>query len=394
MKGIAIIILLFHHCFLNAQRWATVPYEKLATTKGWGYYPISFAPFSSHTIQYLASFSKICVAMFVFMTGYGMWVSYESQKKKTTMSNYIKKRMVTLMTGFLIIFVVTEILAIPTGRFIEVYGHDFRSVVYMIIDALGLAKLLGTPLFCLTWWYMSLAIVLIMIFPFVHSIMEKYQWVVVVASIIVPRACGFGQSTDLFRYLLAYTLGMYFAQHDLLARIKEKFMEQNVAGKLLSLIVSLIGLAVIIKCRQNAWIGWKYLDFWDGFAAMYMIVISYIYILNGKWIVKGLGFLGKHSMNIFLIHSFYRDVFFHEFTYSFYYAWLDYIVLMAISLVTSIVLEWFKKLIRYEKFIDWVKRLVTKEGGLCIRCRFFPPKTADSAAYPCPCQHTAPPHPP
>lgn len=362
MKGIAIIILLFHHCFLNAQRWATVPYEKLATTKGWGYYPISFAPFSSHTIQYLASFSKICVAMFVFMTGYGMWVSYESQKKKTTMSNYIKKRMVTLMTGFLIIFVVTEILAIPTGRFIEVYGHDFRSVVYMIIDALGLAKLLGTPLFCLTWWYMSLAIVLIMIFPFVHSIMEKYQWVVVVASIIVPRACGFGQSTDLFRYLLAYTLGMYFAQHDLLARIKEKFMEQNVAGKLLSLIVSLIGLAVIIKCRQNAWIGWKYLDFWDGFAAMYVIVNLYIYILNGKWIVKGLGFLGKHSMNIFLIHSFYRDVFFHEFTYSFYYAWLDYIVLMAISLVTSIVLEWFKKLIRYEKFIDWVKRLVTKEG--------------------------------
>lgn len=362
MKGIAIIILLFHHCFLNAQRWATVPYEKLATTKGWGYYPISFTPFSSHTIQYLASFSKICVAMFVFMTGYGMWVSYESQKKKTTMSNYIKKRMVTLMTGFLIIFVVTEILAIPTGRFIEVYGHDFRSVVYMIIDALGLAKLLGTPLFCLTWWYMSLAIVLIMIFPFVHSIMEKYQWIVVVASIIVPRACGFGQSTDLFRYLLAYTLGMYFAQHDLLARIKEKFMEQNVAGKLLSLIVSLIGLAVIIKCRQNAWIGWKYLDFWDGFAAMYVIVNSYIYILNGKWIVKGLGFLGKHSMNIFLIHSFYRDVFFHEFTYSFYYAWLDYIVLMAISLVTSIVLEWFKKLIRYEKFIDWVKRLVTKEG--------------------------------
>ena len=139
-------------------------------------------------------------------------------------------------------------------------------------------------------------------------------------------------------------------------------MEQNVAGKLLSLIVSLIGLSVIIKCRQNAWIGWKYLDFWDGFAAMYVIVISYIYILNGKWIVKGLGFLGKHSMNIFLIHSFYRDVFFHEFTYSFYYAWLDYIVLMAISLVTSIVLEWFKKLIRYEKFIEWVKRLVTKEG--------------------------------
>ena len=60
---------------------------------------------------------------------------------------------------------------------------------------------------------------------------------------------------------------------------------------------------------------------------------------------------------------FIRDVFFSlNLHIHFYYAWLDYIVLMAISLVTSIVLEWFKKLIRYEKFIDWVKRLVTKEG--------------------------------
>ena len=104
--------------------------------------------------------SHVCFYDWIRNCGFLMRV----KKKKTTMSNYIKKRMVTLMTGFLIIFVVTEILAIPTGRFIEVYGHDFRSVVYMIIDALGLAKLLGTPLFCLTWWYMSLAIVLIMIF--------------------------------------------------------------------------------------------------------------------------------------------------------------------------------------------------------------------------------------
>lgn len=363
MKGIAIIILLFHHCFLNAQRWATVPYEKLTTTKEWGYYPISFAPFSSHTIQYLASFSKICVAMFVFMTGYGMWVSYESQKKTTKMNDYIKKRIITLMSGFLIIFILTQLLAFPTGRYIEVYGKGFRSLVYMIIDALGLAKLLGTPLFCLTWWYMSLALILIVIFPFTYSLLGKYQGILVVASVLVPRACGFGQSTDLFRYLLAYTLGMYFAQHDLLARIKEMIMNKNMFIKLLSIVISVIGLLIIIKCRQNAWIGWKYLDFWDGFAAMYVIVISYVYVLNGTWIPKFLGFLGKHSMNIFLIHSFYRDVFFHEFTYSFYYAWLDYAVLMAISLLTSILLELFKKLIRYQKFVDRIKTVVVKEGA-------------------------------
>ncbi len=50
-----------------------------------------------------------------------------------------------------------------------------------------------------------------------------------------------------------------------------------------------------------------------------------------------------------------------NFTYSFYYAWLDLYSTYG-NFIGDIdcIRNGFKKLIRYEKFIDWVKRLVTK----------------------------------
>lgn len=362
VKGIAIVLMLFHHCFFNAERWATVPFEMLDKVKGWGYYSISFAPFSSHTIQYFASFSKICVAMFVFMTGYGMYTDYRKKEERMTIRNYVINRWLTLLSGFLVLFFVIQILSIPTGRYAQVYGDGWKSIFYFVLDGLGLGKLMGTPLFCLTWWYMSLAFLLIILFPFVYKQIGKYQWVLLVASIAIPRAFGFTQ-TDLVRYLFAYIMGMCFSEQNLLAKIKLNLLNGGIFLKICKFIFFVLGLAVIIRCRQNARIGWEFLDFWDGFAATYVIVFSYVYISELRVINKWFELLGKHSMNIFLIHSFYRDIYFHEFTYSFYYAWLDYLVLLLISLVTSIAFEWLKKLIRYQVIVNKLRKILIKENG-------------------------------
>ena len=68
-----------------------------------------------------------------------------------------------------------------------------------------------------------------------------------------------------------------------------------------------------------------------------------------KPLVVVLQFLGKHSMNMFLTHTMFRAVYFHDFIYSFYNIWIDYIVLIAVSVATSICIEFVKKLIRYGK---------------------------------------------
>ena len=56
-------------------------------------------------------------------------------------------------------------------------------------------------------------------------------------------------------------------------------------------------------------------------------------------------------MNIFLIHTFIREYYLGDFIYSFE-NWIEIVaILFIISLAISIVLELFKKLIRYDKLI-------------------------------------------
>lgn len=349
IKGIAILIMLFHHCFLNKERWATVPFEQIAQQKHLEYFPISFAPLSENIVVYFAAFSKICVGMFVFLTGYGMAVSYAKKKMKKSeysINTYVKERYIHLITNFIFIFVVIQLLSIPTGRFSQVYGQGGHAWAYCLIDALGLAKLLKTPLFCLTWWYMSLAVMLIVIFPLALYFVKKYHEIFLVIMLLMPRALGLSM-TDLTRYMLAYLLGILFFERNLLVKCKMFLKEGGRCSKIVKFIFSLLILGIAIKCRQNAWIGTPFYDVWDGIVPAYIIILCYSYITDLRIINNILNFLGKHSMNIFLIHSFYRDVFFHEFFYSFYYAWLDYIVLLIVSLGTSVLLELLKQVMKH-----------------------------------------------
>lgn len=72
-----------------------------------------------------------------------------------------------------------------------------------------------------------------------------------------------------------------------------------------------------------------------------------IYLLH-----KILEFFGRHSMNIFLIHSFIRGGYMADFTYSFKHFALIVIILFTISLLISIVLEYCKKIIKIDLLVD------------------------------------------
>ncbi len=63
VKGVAIILMLFHHCFLNAAR-----YEGQI---------VSFSPFNEADVNYWCLFFKICVPIFVFLSAYGITISYK-----------------------------------------------------------------------------------------------------------------------------------------------------------------------------------------------------------------------------------------------------------------------------------------------------------------------------
>ena len=344
MKGIAILLMFFHHNYLGPERWLDSP--------------INFFPFTEDIFVYVAKFCKICVGLFVLLTGYGMTVSCKNRiKTNYDMRKYILNRYLSLMLGFILVFLIIQIASIFTGRFEYIYGKGTYAWIYFVIDALGLAHLFDTPTFCPTWWYMSLAVLLIILFPLFRGLIERYQGLVLAAAVLVPTALDL-PFTDLVRWLFCYCLGIYIAQHDLSVKIKEKFMQQSQMKKILCFICMVIGMGIIIKFRQSGGFGMKFLYLWEGLAPAYVILFSYIFLVCCKPLAVILKFLGKHSMNMFLIHTMFRAVFFHDFIYSFYYAWIDYIVLIIVSVASSMVVELIKKIIHFDRVSQKIKSFV------------------------------------
>ena len=75
-------------------------------------------------------------------------------------------------------------------------------------------------------------------------------------------------------------------------------------------------------------------------------------------ISRALIFLGKHSGNIFLVHTFFY-VYAPQYVYFSKSVLLSVLTLLLYSLVLSIVIEWLKRKLKYTQFFSWLK------GKLC-----------------------------
>ena len=210
LKGIAILMMYVHHFYLSPERWAG--------------YTVDFFPLTESMTVYLAEFLKTCVCVFVFITGYGMTQSLKQKHpnlrpSSTDMLSYTRHRLVSLLSNFIFVYLLVILVSFPTGRFFEIYGRSGSSILYVLVDMFGLAKLFKTPSYVGTWWYMSLAIVLVVLFPLFVKLYREYRWAFLFAVMLLPRFLNLRVvNTNLLHYTLAMALGMYCAESDLFTR--------------------------------------------------------------------------------------------------------------------------------------------------------------------------------
>ena len=93
--------------------------------------------------------------------------------------------------------------------------------------------------------------------------------------------------------------------------------------------------------------------------ALILFIIEWILPIPG--LNRVLRFLGKHSYNIFLIHTFIRSYYLGGVTYSMKHFLLVVLFLLGSSLVLSIGLEFFKKLVRYNRLENLLIDRITGE---------------------------------
>lgn len=347
LKGIAILLMIFHHCFLDPGRFAG--------------YTVSFAPFSQDFTVSLSYFSKIYVGIFAFISGYGLYLSFSKQPNTAkSASAWTVSRTIKTMSGYWFIYILALISTwIYADLPIKTYCTDgnIRGAFYAFLDFLGLASLFKTPTLNTTWWYMGAAILFIALVPCFTRLAKKIGYVpLVILIVMLPRLLkvGYPGSINPYGFLLALLFGMLFAQYNLFTRMAQFQPLQN--KTLWAVVRFLFWLCALVICylvcsrveRYQAW------ELHYAVAPLIFILFCKRYVVRIPVIQQLLCFFGKHSLNIFLIHTFIRFNFFTDFIYSFRYFWLITLVLFGISLGISIVLEWIKKGIRFDIFTHWL----------------------------------------
>lgn len=233
--------------------------------------------------------------------------------------------------------------------------------MYTAIDILGLAEAFHVPTFNTTWWYMSLAVSILLLIPLFYKAHKAIGLGFLFLVLIVLRMLGM-EFTVIRWYLPTMCVGILFAEKDLFVRIKKWGMKDDVSGglklilkieKILCSLLFLCGLA-LIRVKLG-----RYLDVVDALMAVIIIYLCFeVFSGMGKLANGIVGFVGKYSMNMFLAHTFFKTYYFKEFTYSFGNAWLILLMLVLTTLAFSICVELLKEYLGYKRLVSHVNKRI------------------------------------
>lgn len=357
LKGIAIIMMIFHHCF----RVETL-------FKG---YDVSFFPFTKNFIVDVSATFKICVSIFAFITGYGLLNSLKKLKNDFNWSNkkitiWTLNRLIKVLSGFWIIAILSYIICqIINGRTQSIFFEEgiLYGIIKIIVNFLGLSDLVGLNNFNSAWWYMSIAVLFILSAPIFAKLFKKYRYMpVLVIVAVIPRILRWSYvNSSYISFLYPFLLGMIFAEKNLMVKIANiKIKKNRYFNKILKFIME-SAIIVLLLYIYNTLPQSKFWEIRYGLIPVLLICYLYEFFIDLPILKNVLIFLGKYSMDIFLIHEFIRTYYLNTWLYSFSNFIEIAIVLLLLSLIISIILELFKKLIKYDMFIGKLQNFVEKK---------------------------------
>lgn len=346
IKGVAILFLMFHHLFCEASRFSD--------------YSVSFSPFSKDSVVFISMLLKICVGMFAFITGYGLYLSIDKVKPVGRESmRWTFQRLLKTLSGFWFVYILVFIITFAIDRrpyniFFADYG--IRGLLYIPFDILGIGKLLGMPTTVATWWYMGAVTIYILLIPILYNIGKKVGYFSILAIVtLLPRLfkIDFPGGTNPYTFLPAVILGMMFADGRFFEWIDKK--TTSLKGKVLWFFLLSAAIITIIELRVLVPVNKIWMTVY-GILAVLVIIFIYLFIQRIPVLKDILMFLGKHSMTIFLTHTFLRSGYCRDLVYSRGHFLLIYLTLIAVSVAVAVVFDLLKKLCKWDRLINMISK--------------------------------------
>lgn len=332
-KGIAVLLLLFHHLFFNnPEQYGS--YESLLWI---GNVPL---------VCKIADLCKVCVYIFLLLSGYGLVKSYQIKNNsggelKYSYLRLTVNRIVKLLLPFMFIF----ILFVPLGFFfgrnpVQVYQGN---ILNFIADFFGIAQVFATPTMNDTWWYISVILAFYILFPILYPCILKHK-VLVWAGLFCSAAILFVPFSRIpFLYLLKvyflpFYLGIFIARFNLFESFGKRLQTKPQRVCISLVLVILTGALTYLNTIIFA-----------AFFAFAVLLLSYSVFTGNGVLGRFFGFAGKHSGNIFMFHTFIYSYYFHAFIYWFRYPVLIFAVLLVVCVLISVLLEQIKKWIGFNR---------------------------------------------
>lgn len=315
LKGIALLLLLIHHLFYQNAGL----YNDVLLWNG------------HYLIQEIGIMSKACVAIFVFLSGYDLTISTEQNGGIKSLKDFYICRFKKLFLNYWFIW----IIFVPVSYFLfdmtfeKTYQHNVS--LQLMTDFWGIHNIVfGSTILCYnpTWWFYSCIIILYIFFPLLYKNVDFNVISTILGSIVVSLI-PISHLECIQWYIFAFVLGIMFATH--------KSPPSN-----LYMPISILVLFMIVRNFT------KYPIFTDCLISIAFIQLYRCGIIC-KPIKRILSFIGKHSMNIFLFHTFIYYFWFKEYIYSYKNPIVILGILLSICLCISTGLEWIKGLLLTKK---------------------------------------------
>ncbi len=243
------------------------------------------ASFMGDVFMFLRKTGNIGVDIFLILSAIGLYFSFS---KNSNIKEFYKKRFIRIIPSFLIVAVIYYLyMRVGVRAFIQ-------NILLLSFYVNGNRD----------FWYFSLIIVLYLIYPLLHKIIDKYDlWglVTLLGVTILGTVLLYHFDLSLYQRIeIALTRVPIFIISIYLGKLVLNKKEIASYSLIPFIIIFIVANILLFSYHFKYYIFVRYIY---GILAMAIVfIISYLHsIINGKYINKILEFFGLYSMEIYLI---------------------------------------------------------------------------------------------
>lgn len=335
IKGFAIVLMIIHHLFAFENRIENVEY-------------ISIIPNLYPTIESrIGIFSRICVPIYLFISGYGLYYSYKNKDNVEYKS--ILNRIWNLLKVYWIILIIFLIIGLVTNKRVFNFNEFINNMLTLSASYNG------------EWWFLNTYIIMLLLFPIIKKIIDTSSknklFFIPILTLSLEIICGkllsyeAIYSTRILKlvlqamaYQLPFIMGCIIAKLDIF-NIFYKIFNKTIYN---NIFIHIGIITIYFFIREMTTI----MDF-----IMVPIIIYSLSIIIEKLKLDVIfTYLGKHSTNLWLIHSFFCYYYFQQLIFKpkfslFILIWIIIICLITSNLINIIYNKLYKKDIALKEYL-------------------------------------------